>query len=91
MTKTDLVKAVATKAEVSQKVAKEVIDAFADVVTDSVVAGEDVVIQGFVSFKVKTLKAKDGVVPGTEKEYHADERKTVKAYVAKNIKDAVRE
>ena len=27
MTKTDLVKAVATKAEVSQKVAKEVIDA----------------------------------------------------------------
>lgn len=89
MTKTELIKKVSLKTGFTLKDAKKAVDALTEVVSESIARDEDVTVPGFVSFKVKKLPAKDGIVPGTDRTYHTDERKTVKVYASKNLKAVV--
>lgn len=65
MTKTELVKAIAAKAELSNAQSAKALDAFIDAVTEALKAGDKVSIVGFGSFEVKDVPAKEGINPAT--------------------------
>ena len=66
MNKTELVAAMAEKAELSQKDAEGALKAFIDVVTDELKKGEKVQLVGFGSFEVSERAAREGINPLTK-------------------------
>ena len=58
MNKTELIAAVAEKAELSKKDAEKAIKAFTDVVTEELVKGEKVQLVGFGNFEVSARAAR---------------------------------
>jgi len=65
MTKSDLVKAIAAKAELTGAAATKALDAFIDAVTDALKAGDKVSLVGFGTFEIKDVPAKEGINPAT--------------------------
>lgn len=65
MTKTELVKAIAAKAELTNAQSAKAVDAFIDALTDALKAGEKVSLVGFGTFEVKDVPAKEGINPAT--------------------------
>ena len=65
MQKTDFVKAVAEKAQMSQKDTKEIIDAALEVIAQQLKGGEKVTLTGFGTFEVRQRQAREGVNPQT--------------------------
>lgn len=63
MNKTELIAAVAEKAELSKKDAEVAISAAIDVITDALRTGEKVQLVGFGSFEVKTRAERMGRNP----------------------------
>ena len=66
MNKGELIKAMAEKAGFTQKDAAAAYDAFVEVVTDAMKAGEKVQLIGFGTFEVKNVAAKTGINPQTK-------------------------
>ena len=52
MVKKDIIKAMATKMDTTQKQAEQALDAFMEVVTEALVAGDRVSLVGFGAFEV---------------------------------------
>ncbi len=90
MTKADLVTALADKAGVSKKDAEAVLQAFTDVVTESLSKGEDVTITGFGTYSVTERQARTGVNPRTLEKIEIAATKTPKFKAGKKLKDAVK-
>jgi DNA-binding protein HU-beta len=90
MTKSDIVTALAEKAGVSKKDAEAVLNAFTDVVTDSLSKGEDVTITGFGTYSVTERQARTGVNPRTLEKIEIAATKTPKFKAGKKLKDAVK-
>ena len=65
MNKTELIAAVAEKAELSKKDAEKAIKAFTDVVSDELVKGEKIQLVGFGTFEVAERAAREGRNPKT--------------------------
>ena len=65
MNKGELIKAMADKAGFSQKDATIAYEAFVEVVTKALQAGDKVQLAGFGSFEVKEVAAKTGINPKT--------------------------
>lgn len=65
MNKTELVAALAEKAEVSKKDAEKVLNAFVETVQDAVKADDKVQLVGFGTFESKARAARDGKNPQT--------------------------
>ncbi len=65
MNKTELVKSVAAKADVSQAVAKEALDAVLDSIQDALKKGESVQLLGFGTFSVSKRKERTAKNPRT--------------------------
>lgn len=65
MTKTELVKAIAAQAEISNAQAGKALDAFIDAVTDAIKGGDKVSLVGFGTFELKDVPAKEGINPAT--------------------------
>lgn len=63
MNKTDFIKAVASKADLSMKDATAAVEAFADVVADALKAGDKVAIAGFGTFELKKKAERSGFNP----------------------------
>lgn len=81
MKKSDYYQIVAKKSHLTKKAAKDAIDTFVDEVVKSLKKGEKVVISGFGTFEVKTVKDKEVVPFGKE-----DQRKTIKSHHVVNFK-----
>ena len=62
MNKTELIAAVAEKAELSKKDAEKAIKAFTDVVSDELVKGEKIQLVGFGTFEVAERAAREGEI-----------------------------
>ena len=63
MNKTQMVKEIASRIEgASQKDVALILDTFQEVVRDTVIAGDDVKMTGFLTFAKKHVPAKSGVV-----------------------------
>lgn len=91
MNKQDLANAIASAADVSKKVALDMLEAFESIVTKTLVEGGEVSLTGFGTFSVSQRKARMGVNPQkpTEK-IQIPAVKVPKFKAGKSLKDAVK-
>jgi len=90
MTKQQMFDVLARKAHLTKKASREAVDTFLEEIKKALSKGEKVVLSGFGTFKVVSVKDKPVIVPGTK------ERKVVKGHRAarftpgKTLKKAVK-
>ena len=89
MNKTELVAAIAEKAEISKKDAEKALKAFTDVVTEEMKKGEKVQLVGFGTFEVSERAARMGRNPATKKSIEIPASKAPKFKAGKALKDMI--
>ena len=89
MNKTELVAAIAEKAELSKKDSEKALKAFIDVVTDELKAGEKIQLVGFGTFEVAERAAREGINPLTKQPMSIPASKAPKFKAGRGLKDAV--
>ena len=89
MNKSDLVAAMAEKAEISKKDAEKALAAFTDVVADCPKNGDKIQLVGFGTFEVSERAARTGRNPRTGGTIDIPAAKTPKFKAGKALKDAV--
>ena len=89
MNKTELIAAVAEKAELSKKDAEKAVKAFTDAVSEELVKGGKVQLVGFGTFEVSERAARTGKNPQTGKAINIPACKAPKFKAGKALKDAV--
>ena len=89
MNKTELIAAVAEKAEISKKDSEKALKAFIDVVTDELKNGEKIQLVGFGTFGVSERAAREGRNPQTGKTMKIEACKAPKFKAGKALKDAI--
>ena len=91
MNKTELIAAVAEKAEISKKDSEKALKAFIDVVTDELKAGGKIQLVGFGTFEVSERAAREGRNPQTGETMKIEASKAPKFKAGKALKDLVNE
>ena len=89
MNKSDLIAAIAAKTGSTKKDAEATLNAFVDVVTDSLVKGDKVQLVGFGSFEVRKRAARRGRNPQTKEEIKIPASKAPVFKAGKALKDLV--
>ena len=89
MNKSDLIAAIAAKTGDTKKSAEAALNAFVDVVTESLVKGEKVQLVGFGSFEVRKRAARKGRNPQTKEEIKIPASKAPVFKAGKALKDLV--
>lgn len=89
MTKTELIDAVATTANISKKDASAAVNATIDSITEALKKGETVQIPGFLTLKVSRREAKMMRNPKDGSMFEAKAKNVVKVSVGKTLADAV--
>ena len=89
MNKTELIAAVAEKAEISKKDSEKALKAFIDVVTDELKAGGKIQLVGFGTFEVSERAAREGRNPQTGETMQISASKAPKFKAGKALKDAI--
>ena len=89
MTKSELIKQIAERAELTQAKAAEALQAFEAVVTDELSKGGEVTLTGFGTFKVTDRAARTGRNPQTGAEIQIAASKVPTFKAGKTLKDAV--
>ena len=90
MNKTELVAAIADKAELSKKDSEQALKAFVDVVTDELKKGRKIQLVGFGTFEVTERAAREGRNPQTGKTMKIEACKAPRFKAGKALKDAVK-
>lgn len=90
MNKTELVAAVAAKAELSKKDAEAAVNAVFDSVKDALAEGDKISLIGFGTFSVKTRAARTGLNPRTKETIEIPESKVPAFKAGSALKDAVK-
>lgn len=89
MTKTALIAQLANQLNVSKNMAKQMVDSFLDLVTNSLSKGKEVRIQGFGTFKVSHRAARNGVNPRTGEALKIKAMKVASFKAGKELKTKV--
>ena len=89
MNKSDLIAAIAAKTGETKKDAEATVNAFIDVVTESLAKGEKVQLVGFGSFEVRKRAARKGRNPQTKEEIKIPASKAPVFKAGKALKDLV--
>mgnify|MGYP004506559767 FL=1 len=89
MNKTELVAAIADRAELSKKDAEKALKAFTDIVADELKKGEKIQLVGFGTFEVSERAAREGRNPQTGEVMKIDASKAPKFKAGKALKDLV--
>ena len=89
MNKSELVAAMAEKANVSKKAAEESLNAMLDSIKEALVKGDKVQLVGFGSFETKTRAARKGKNPQTGAEIKIPACKAPAFKAGKALKDVV--
>ena len=89
MNKTELVAAIAEKAELSKKDAEKALAAFTDVVADTLKNGDKIQLVGFGTFEVSERAAREGRNPQTGETMQIAASKSPKFKAGKALKDAI--
>ncbi len=87
MNKTELVVAIAEKAEISRRDAEQALEAFKDVIAEELKKGEKIQLVGFGTFEVSERAARVGRNPQTGEEMQIPASKTPKFKPGKALKD----
>lgn len=89
MNKTELIAAVAERADLSKKDAEAALNAFVEAVTEALQNGDKVQLVGFGSFEVKERAARTGRNPHTKEQIEIAAAKVPTFKAGKALKDAV--
>ena len=89
MNKTELIAAVAEKANITKNDADKIVAAVFESITGALAAGDKVAINGFGNFEVKTRAARQGRNPKTGETITIAEAKLPAFKAVKALKDAV--
>jgi len=89
MNKTELIAAVAEKAEISKKDAEKAIKAFTEAVSEELVKGGKIQLVGFGTFEVSERAAREGRNPKSGEVMNIPASKTPKFKAGKALKDMV--
>ena len=89
MNKTEIIAAVAEKAQMTKKDAERVVSATFETVTETLKKGEKVSVSGFGIFEVKTREARVGRNPRTKEEIQIPASKQPGFKASKTLKDTV--
>jgi DNA-binding protein HU-beta len=89
MNKAELIAAVAAKTGATKKSAEEAVNAFVEVVTETLQKGDKVQLVGFGSFEVIKRAARKGRNPQTKEEIKIPASKAPKFKAGKALKDLV--
>ena len=89
MNKTELVAAVAQKAEISKKDAEKAVNAVTAAITDAMCSGDKVQLVGFGTFEVRTRDARKGKNPRTGEDNNIAASKVPAFKAGKALKDVV--
>ncbi|MFR8103726.1 MAG: HU family DNA-binding protein [Clostridia bacterium] len=89
MNKAELIAAIAAKTGETKKNAEATVNAFVDVVTDTLVKGDKVQLVGFGSFEVRKRAARKGRNPQTKEEIKIPASKAPVFKAGKALKDLV--
>jgi DNA-binding protein HU-beta len=90
MNKTELVNAIAEKAEISKADAKKALDAFVGTVTDALKEGDKIALVGFGTFSVSEKAARKGVNPATGATIEIAAKKVAKFKPGAELAEAVK-
>lgn len=91
MNKSDLANAIAEAADVSKKVALDMLESFQSIVTKTLVEGGEVSLTGFGTFSVSQRKGRMGVNPqNPSQKIQIPAVKVPKFKAGKSLKDAVK-
>ena len=89
MNKTELIAAIAEKAEISKKDSEKALKAFVDVVTEQLKNDDKVQLVGFGTFEVSKRAAREGRNPQTGKTMKIEACKAPKFKAGKALKDVI--
>lgn len=89
MNKTELVAAIAEKADLSKKDSEKALKAFVDVVTAQLKADQKVQLVGFGTFEISKRAAREGRNPQTGETMKIEASKAPKFKAGKALKDMV--
>ena len=89
MNKAELIAAIAAKTGETKKRAESTVNAFVDVVTESLTKGDKVQLVGFGSFEVRKRAARKGRNPQTKEEIKIPASKAPVFKAGKALKDLV--
>lgn len=89
MNKSELIAALAAKAELSKKDAEKALGAFVDVVTEALKNGDKVQLVGFGTFESKARPARKARNPRTGEEIKIKASKAASFKVGKALKDSI--
>ena len=89
MNKTELIAAIAEKAEISKKDSEKALKSFIDVVTEQLKNDDKVQLVGFGTFEVSKRAAREGRNPQTGQTMKIDACKAPKFKAGKALKDAI--
>ena len=90
MNKAEFIAKIAEKNGATKKATGEYLDAVIEVVTEAMVAGEDVKIAGFGTFTVVERAAREGRNPQTGEAMHIEASKSPKFKPSSTLKAAVK-
>jgi len=90
LNKTELIAAIATKAELSKKDAEKALVAMTDTVVEQLVKGEKVQIVGFGTFEARERAARKGINPLTKEPIDIDASVVPAFKAGKALKDAIK-
>ncbi|RKI83730.1 HU family DNA-binding protein [bacterium 1xD42-87] len=90
MNKTELISAMAEKAELSKKDAEKALTTFTNIVADTLVDGDKVSITGFGTFEVTERAERQGRNPATGEAITIAASKSPKFKAGKALKEAVK-
>ena len=89
MNKTQLIEAVAAKANIKKKDAEAAVNAFAEAVAEALKAGDKVQLVGFGTFEVKAREAREGRNPRTGEKITIAASKHPAFTAGKALKDSI--
>jgi nucleoid DNA-binding protein len=89
MKKKELIERIAAEADVPRSEAQKHFEAFEDVVTEALKAGEEIQITGFGKFSVKERKAREGRNPQTGEKMKIAAHKVPSFSAGNALKEAV--
>ena len=89
MNKTELIAAIAERAEISKKDAEKALKAFTEAVADELVKGEKVQLVGFGTFEVSERAAREGRNPKSGEPMKIEASRTPKFKAGKALKEMV--
>ncbi|HGJ5920430.1 HU family DNA-binding protein [Arsenophonus apicola] len=90
MNKTELINQIAAKADLTKKDSEKALNAFIEVITESLKSGNSVQLVGFGSFQVKTRAAREGRNPQTGKAIKIAGTNIPSFKAGQKLKDAVK-